>query len=112
MSISPKSAIASNDNQTHVPDLDKLIPMNSFDPEEDPLQIRLGEMETEIVAEDTEKRIFSSGIPSTKVEAMGAAQKRDKIVLCVSLIHGDIMILSGDDFEVCIRVILVTRLTI
>jgi hypothetical protein len=115
MSINPKSSIASNDNQARIPDLDKLIPMDSLDLQEDQLHIQSGEgvnVETEIVPGETEKQNVSVPAPASTKAGTGnnKTQKWEKTMLSVSLIHGDVVVLEGDDFAVCLYgTVLVTR---
>lgn len=108
LSISPKSTIASNDDQTRVPDLDKLIPMESFDPQESQPEVATqpGEgvkMEARPALGETQDQVHSTAAASTQAGAVAKKQKGDKTVFSVSLVHGDILVLEGDDFEVCLR---------
>ncbi|KXN84131.1 hypothetical protein AN958_00401 [Leucoagaricus sp. SymC.cos] len=116
MSFRPKSAMASNDDQAHIPRFNTLIPMDSFDLQEDQSQIRPGEgikVETELALGESEYQINPpAGTALTRSKAASKVQKWEKTVLSVSLIHGDVVILEGDDFEVCLLDARVTRSTI
>lgn len=97
--------MASNGDQARIPDLDKLIPMESFDPQDVKFDItpllnpEIGvKVETDTTLMDTDDQIHSALAVLTKggVEA----KKTEKAVLSVSLLHGDMLLLEGDDFEV------------
>ncbi|KAF9454482.1 hypothetical protein P691DRAFT_808625 [Macrolepiota fuliginosa MF-IS2] len=108
ISINPKSAIISDSDQPRMSDLDELIPMEGFDPEDKlKMEAQSGEgvkMEVEEVGSaprDTKDQTQSLSMPSTKAVPRG--RKVEKVVLSVSLLHGDILLLEGDDFEYSIK---------
>jgi len=91
MKFRPKSL---DDFQAHVPNLDTLISMDNLDSEEDV------EAESEIAPEETEKRNDQLRLTPIRREAVNKTRKAEKVTLTVSLVHGDVVILEGDDFEV------------
>jgi len=96
-----------DDSQAHIPDLDSLILMNN---EEDQIwPIQPGEAESEIAPEETDKRNDLLRVAPIRREAVKKTRKAGKLSLTVSLVHGDVVILEGDDFEVCFSVNFVTR---
>ena len=96
-----------DDSQAHIPDLDSLILMNN---EEDQIwPIQPGEAESEVAPEETDKRNDPLWVAPIRREAVKKTRKAGKLSLTVSLVHGDVVILEGDDFEVCFSVNFVTR---
>jgi hypothetical protein len=93
-----------NDNQTRLPDLDKLISMESLDPQED--QLTKSEPEASVNLNLGEKESLPPLVsaPSTTREVTGKNQKGEKVEMTLSLVHGDVVLLEGDDFEVSIFV--------
>lgn len=104
ISISPKSAMPPNDNQTHLPDFDKLISMESFDPQEDQLTMPEPGESVKLDSGEKESQPHLVSIPSTMKEVMGKNPKSEKVEMTLSLVHGDVLLLEGDDFEVSIFV--------
>ncbi len=105
MSISPKSVMGSNGDQARLPDLDKLAPMEGFDPQDVNFDIiplvkpGIGvKAETGTMPVDMDDQVFSALVVPTKPEV--EVKRTDKTVLSVSLLHGDMLLLEGDDFEV------------
>lgn len=101
MKFRPKSL---DDFQAHMPNLDTLIPMDNLDSEEDriwPVQPEEDvEAESEITLEETEKRDDQLRLTPIRREAVNKAWKAEQRILTMSLVHGDVVILEGDDFEV------------
>lgn len=104
LSISPKSAMPPNDNQTRLPDLDKLIQMESLDPPEDQLTKPEPEENTNLNLGEKEGQPHLVSASSTVREVMGKNQRGEKVEMTLSLVHGDVVLLEGDDFEVSIFV--------
>lgn len=110
MTISPKSTIAWNDDQARMSDLDKLIPMDDFYSQEDQLEVQLvqpedskgAKVETEITPGEPEKSVDPAPPVSTRGSGL-KMRKPEKTTLTVSLIHGDIVVLEGDEFEYSIK---------
>ncbi|XP_006461673.1 hypothetical protein AGABI2DRAFT_118536 [Agaricus bisporus var. bisporus H97] len=88
-----------NDNQTHLPDFDKLISMESFDPQEDQLTMPEPGESVKLDSGEKESQPHLVSIPSTMKEVMGKNPKSEKVEMTLSLVHGDVLLLEGDDFE-------------
>jgi len=90
--------------QAHMANLDTLIPMDNLDSEEDRIwPVQPGEdveAESEITSEETEKQNDPLRLAPIRREAVNKEWKAEKVTLTVSLVHGDVVILEGDDFEV------------
>ncbi len=105
MSIGPKSVMGPNGDQARLPDLDKLVPMEGFDPQDVKIDIiplvkpGIGvKAETGAMPVDMDDQVFPALVVLTKPEV--EVKRTDKAVLSVSLLHGDMLLLEGDDFEV------------
>lgn len=108
ISIAPKSAIVPSDHQTRMPDLDKLIPMESFDPQEDQMtKPELGDgvkLESGTTEDNGDKGHTVSAPSMTRRGTRVKSQRSERAEMTLSLVHGDILVLEGDDFEVSIFV--------